>query len=58
MSSQGDLEPMAQKKVENFSEYYQLYPEFTHIFVGDNGQGDVRAAELIAEAYVRIVLPG
>ena len=49
---------MAQKKVENFSEYYQLYPEFTHIFVGDNGQGDVRAAELIAEAYVRIVLPG
>lgn len=48
---QGDLEPMAQKKFENFSEYYQLYPEFTHVFVGDNGQGDVRAAELIVEKF-------
>lgn len=28
---QGDLEPMAQKKFENFSEFYQLYPEFKHI---------------------------
>lgn len=48
---QGDLEPMAQKKFENFCEYYQLYPEFTHVFVGDNGQGDVRAAELIVEKF-------
>ncbi|KAJ0409472.1 hypothetical protein P43SY_002362 [Pythium insidiosum] len=48
---QGDLEPMARKKFENFGEYYQLYPEFTHVFVGDNGQGDVRAAELIVEKY-------
>lgn len=48
---QGDLEPMAQKKFENFCEYYQLYPEFTHVFVGDNGQGDVRAAELIIEKF-------
>ncbi|EGZ11642.1 hypothetical protein PHYSODRAFT_458535, partial [Phytophthora sojae] len=48
---QGDLEPMAQKKFENFSEFYQLYPEFKHIFVGDNGQGDVRAAELIVEKF-------
>lgn len=48
---QGDLEPMAQKKFENFGEYYQLYPEFTHVFVGDNGQGDVRAAELIVEKF-------
>uniref|UniRef100_M4C4Y7 Phosphatidate phosphatase APP1 catalytic domain-containing protein n=1 Tax=Hyaloperonospora arabidopsidis (strain Emoy2) TaxID=559515 RepID=M4C4Y7_HYAAE len=48
---QGDLEPMAQKKFENFSEFYQLYPEFKHVFVGDNGQGDVRAAELIVEKF-------
>ncbi|KAL3670083.1 hypothetical protein V7S43_004399 [Phytophthora oleae] len=48
---QGDLEPMAQKKFENFDEFYQLYPEFKHIFVGDNGQGDVRAAELIVEKF-------
>ncbi|OWZ22785.1 hypothetical protein PHMEG_0002457 [Phytophthora megakarya] len=48
---QGDLEPMAQKKFENFCEFYQLYPEFKHVFVGDNGQGDVRAAELIVEQF-------
>ncbi|KAE8968709.1 hypothetical protein PR002_g27662 [Phytophthora rubi] len=48
---QGDLEPMAQKKFDNFSEFYQLYPEFKHVFVGDNGQGDVRAAELIVENF-------
>ncbi|KAF4029068.1 hypothetical protein GN244_ATG19233 [Phytophthora infestans] len=48
---QGDLEPMAQKKFENFCEFYQLYPEFKHVFVGDNGQGDVRAAELIVEKF-------
>ncbi|TDH66237.1 hypothetical protein CCR75_002296 [Bremia lactucae] len=48
---QGDLEPMAQKKFENFGEFYQLYPEFKHVFVGDNGQGDVRAAELIVERF-------
>lgn len=48
---QGDLEPMAQKKFENFREFYQLYPEFKHVFVGDNGQGDVRAAELIVEKF-------
>lgn len=48
---QGDLEPMAQKKFANFCEYYQLYPEFTHVFVGDNGQADIRAAELMVEKY-------
>uniref|UniRef100_K3X1H4 Phosphatidate phosphatase APP1 catalytic domain-containing protein n=1 Tax=Globisporangium ultimum (strain ATCC 200006 / CBS 805.95 / DAOM BR144) TaxID=431595 RepID=K3X1H4_GLOUD len=48
---QGDLEPMARKKFENFSEYYQLYPEFKHVFVGDNGQADIRAAELIVEKF-------
>lgn len=48
---QGDLEPMARKKFENFCEYYQLYPEFKHVFVGDNGQADIRAAELIIEKF-------
>lgn len=38
---------MAKKKFTNFAEYYQLYPEFSHIFIGDNGQADVRAADLI-----------
>ncbi|KAL0586366.1 hypothetical protein ABG067_003979 [Albugo candida] len=47
----GNLEPMALKKFENFCEFYQLYPEFKHVFIGDNGQGDVRAAQLIAERF-------
>ncbi|OQR96871.1 hypothetical protein ACHHYP_13156 [Achlya hypogyna] len=47
----GDLEPMAQKKFDNFCEYYSIYPEYKHVFIGDNGQGDVRAAVLIAEKY-------
>lgn len=53
---QGDLEPMARKKFENFCEYYQLYPEFKHVFVGDNGQADIRAAELIIEKFGSEVL--
>jgi hypothetical protein len=43
----GDSEPLALKKFENFREYLMLYPEYTCIFVGDNGQGDVRTAELV-----------
>lgn len=36
---------------QNFAEYVSLYPEFQHVFLGDNGQGDVRAAEMMAERY-------
>jgi phosphatidate phosphatase APP1 len=43
----GDTEPLANKKFENFCEYLTLYPEFSCIFIGDNGQGDVRTAEMI-----------
>jgi hypothetical protein len=42
-----DSEALAQKKYENFKEYLRIYPEFTCVFIGDNGQGDVRAAELV-----------
>ena len=42
-----DLEPMAMKKFQNFKEYISIYPEFSHVFVGDNGQGDVRGGELM-----------
>ncbi|RHY39370.1 hypothetical protein DYB30_002750 [Aphanomyces astaci] len=52
----GDLEPMALKKFDNFREYYAIYPEYKHIFIGDNGQGDVRAAQLIADTYGSSVL--
>lgn len=34
----GDFEPMAQKKLRNFKEYSSIYPEFTHVFIGDNGK--------------------
>lgn len=44
---QGNMEPLAAKKFENFKEYAAIYPEYTCVFVGDNGQGDVRCGELI-----------
>jgi hypothetical protein len=43
----GNTEPLAVKKFENFREYLTLYPEYSCIFVGDNGQGDVRTAEMV-----------
>lgn len=36
---------------QNFAEYVSLYPEFKHVFVGDNGQGDVKAAEMMVDRY-------
>jgi hypothetical protein len=48
-----DMEPLAKQKFKNFMEYYRVYPEFNYIFIGDNGQGDVRTAEMMIEA-----LPG
>mmetsp|Transcript_100743 Transcript_100743/g.288844 ORF Transcript_100743/g.288844 Transcript_100743/m.288844 type:complete len:1599 (-) Transcript_100743:375-5171(-) len=56
-----NFEYLAEKKFQNFMEYAQLYPEFSHVFVGDNGQGDVRAAELVMTAKRRgsaVGLPG
>ena len=44
MMLRGDMEPLAQKKAQNFLEFQALYPEFDFVFVGDNGQGDARAA--------------
>ena len=46
----GLMEPIARKKFDNFREYSTLYPEFKFVFIGDNGQGDVRAAEMILES--------
>jgi hypothetical protein len=42
-----DMEPLARKKFDNYEQYASLYPEFRMVFIGDNGQGDVRAAELM-----------
>lgn len=61
----GDAEPLAVTKYKNLGEYLALYPEYKVIFVGDNGQGDVRAAEMallnpqfannISRVYVHLV---
>lgn len=42
-----DFEPLARKKFENFKKYVSIYPEYQHIFVCDNGQGDVKASEMM-----------
>lgn len=46
-----DFEPLAKKKYENFKRYVSIYPEYQHIFVCDNGQGDVRAGELMFDSF-------
>lgn len=50
-----DFEPLAQKKFDNFKAYASIYPEFRHVFVCDNGQGDVRAGELMVDAFPTMV---
>jgi len=62
---QNDMEPLAIKKFQNFQRYVSIYPEFKHVFVGDNGQGDVRAGDLMFSSfpnhlealYVHVVKP-
>lgn len=46
-----DMEPLALKKFDNFKRFVSIYPEFNHVFICDNGQGDVRAGELMFDAF-------
>mmetsp|Transcript_13845 Transcript_13845/g.27874 ORF Transcript_13845/g.27874 Transcript_13845/m.27874 type:complete len:1176 (-) Transcript_13845:114-3641(-) len=46
-----NFEPLARKKFDNFRRFVSIYPEFQHIFVADNGQGDVRAGELMFDSF-------
>ena len=48
----GDIEPVAEKKYSNLKEYLSLYPEYSCLYIGDNGQGDVRAAEMFLNGEV------
>jgi hypothetical protein len=51
----GKLEALADKKAQNLKEYAQLYPEYGYIFIGDNGQADVRAvSKLLDVPYINI----
>jgi hypothetical protein len=43
----GNIEPVAVKKYANLKEYLAIYPEYNCMYIGDNGQGDVRAAEMM-----------
>jgi hypothetical protein len=46
-----DFEPLARKKFQNFKRYVSIYPEYHHIFVCDNGQGDVHAGEMMFDNF-------
>lgn len=46
-----DFEPLARKKFDNFRRFVSIYPEYQHVFVADNGQGDVRAGELMFDSF-------
>ena len=46
-----NFESLAVKKFDNFKRYVSIYPEYTHVFVADNGQGDVRAGDMMFDKY-------
>ena len=45
-----DMEPLAENKFRKLTEYIALYPEYSCIFIGDNGQGDARMAEMALDS--------
>ncbi len=53
----GEIEPVAEKKYSNLKEYLSLYPEYSCLYIGDNGQGDVRAAEMLLNGDI-VPAPG
>lgn len=48
-----DFGPLALKKFDNFKRFVSIYPEYRHVFVCDNGQGDVRAGEMMHDQFPR-----
>ena len=46
-----NFESLAVKKFDNFRRYVSIYPEYTHVFVADNGQGDLRAGDMMFDKY-------
>mmetsp|Transcript_44124 Transcript_44124/g.104417 ORF Transcript_44124/g.104417 Transcript_44124/m.104417 type:complete len:761 (-) Transcript_44124:112-2394(-) len=57
--------PVGHEKFESVKLYMKLFPEYNFVFIGDNGQGDVLAAELMVanlgkrfiSAYIHRVVP-
>lgn len=48
-----DFGPLALKKFDNFKRFVSIYPEYRHVFICDNGQGDVRAGEMMFDQFPR-----
>jgi uncharacterized protein DUF2183 len=46
---------IAAMKLENFSRYVQLYPEYGFVFTGDSGQGDVAFGEQMLATWPHAV---
>lgn len=44
---------IAAKKLQNFSQYRHIFPEYDFVFTGDSGQGDVLVAEKMIGPEVR-----
>lgn len=55
LSSLLSLDAMAGKKVENITQYCQLFPEYDIVFMGDSGQGDVRVGEQLWEKFPELL---
>jgi hypothetical protein len=51
----GDYGPMSRQKFANFQEFQKLWPESSFVFIGDNGQGDVRVGEMMMEHFLDCV---
>lgn len=44
-------EAMAKKKMENFQQYAELYPEYNFTWTGDSGQGDAILGERMVDRF-------
>lgn len=42
---------MARKKLQNMKNYLSIFPEYHFIWVGDNGQGDQKAGEMLLKTF-------
>lgn len=40
---------MAKRKIRNIRQYYQVFPEYGLVFVGDSGQGDIEVGKLMLQ---------
>ncbi|MFC1707507.1 phosphatase domain-containing protein [Planctomycetota bacterium] len=42
---------MAEKKLDNVLQYRRLFPEYTLVFIGDSGQGDILFGRMLRERF-------